>query len=131
MSDNLNAGRVGAALGSGGVGKGWRTFFWMACIFNFAVGSVGMLSPESSLDGRIVGLLVFSLGIIYLLVARDPLRFAPVLWAGVVGKIGVVALLGPNAIAPSGDALIVGILALDALFAIGFLAFLLKNGDES
>lgn len=131
MNDGLNEGRVGAAVGANGVGMGWTVFFYVACAFNFVIGLLGMLSPEATLDGRIVGLLVFCFGVIYLLVARDPLRFAPTLWAGVIGKLGVVGLLAPAAMGADGDTLTTVVLALDALFALGFLAFLFGRGDDA
>ncbi len=115
----------------GTVSRGWKIFFWVAATFNFLIGLAGMFAPEATVDARIVGLLVFGMGIVYAQVARDPLRFAPTLWAGVLGKLGVVALLGPQAIGPQGEALIVGILVCDALFAIVFLAFLLTKAEAA
>ncbi|MHA7819935.1 MAG: hypothetical protein ACX930_09845 [Erythrobacter sp.] len=109
------------------VGRGWRTFFWVACAFNLVIGALGMVAPGASVDERVIGLLVFCFGIIYVLVARDPHRFAPALWAGVIGKFGVVALLAPGAFAEGGDRLLAGILVGDALFALGFLAFLMTR----
>lgn len=105
----------------------WRAFFWAACAFNLVIGALGMLAPDASVDGRIIGLLVLCFGIVYLLVARDPVRFAPALWAGVVGKFGVVGLLAPAAFGEGGDPLLAGILVGDTLFALGFLAFLLTR----
>ncbi len=126
----MNASQIGSVVGGEEtVGSGWRAFFWAATAFNFVIGIAGMLSPEATVDARIIGLLVFCFGVIYLLVARDPVRFAPALWAGVIGKIGVVALLGPQAYGENGDTLIAGVLACDGLFALGFLAFLLTRGD--
>ncbi len=126
----MSASQIGSQLGGEvAVGKGWRSFFWIATVFNFIIGLAGMLSPEATIDARIIGLLVFCMGIIYLLVARDPHRFAPVLWAGVIGKIGVVALLGPQVFGENGDPMIAGVLVLDGVFALGFLAFLLTRGD--
>lgn len=127
----MSTSQIGSQLGGDiTVSKGWRSFFWIATVFNFVIGLLAMLSPEATVDARIVGLLVFCMGIIYLLVAREPLRFAPVLWAGVIGKIGVVALLGPQAFGEGGDMLIAGVLSLDGLFALGFLAFLLTRSSE-
>ena len=126
----MSEGIVGAPLGATPINPLWRLFFWVAAIFNFVIGLAGMLSPESTLDARIVGLLVFSFGVIYALVARDPRRFGPALWAGVIGKIGVVALLGPGQLGEGGSALLLGILGLDAFFALGFLAFLLTREDD-
>lgn len=130
MNPNLGKGRVGAPIGAEPVGWAWRAFFWVAALFNFVIGIAGMLSAESSVDARIIGLLVLCFGIIYLLVARDPRRFAPALWAGVIGKVGVVALLGPVAYGPGGDPLVAGVLVGDAAFALGFLAFLFTKGGS-
>ena len=113
------------------VPAGWTAFFWAASIFNLLIGLAGMVSPEATIDARIVGLLVFAFGVIFFLVARDPLRFAPVLWAGVLGKLGVVALLAPEAFGEGGDRLIAGILSLDVMFALGFMAFLFTRGEDS
>lgn len=130
MSLNDSEGRVGAKLGSEPVGWGWRGFFWLATLYNFVIGALSMLSPAASVDTRIIGLLVVCFGIIYMLVAINPRRYAATLWAGIVGKVGVVALLGPAAIGPEGEQLMAAILAGDALFAIGFLVYLLtQQGD--
>lgn len=118
------------AAHSRGVGSGWRAFFWAACAYNLVIGALGMIAPDASTDGRIIGLLVLCFGIIYLLVARDPLRFAPTLWAGLIGKFGVVGLLGPGAFAQGGDRMIAGIIVGDALFALGFLVFVLTHRSE-
>lgn len=113
----------------GETSKGWKVFFWAAAIFNFAIGLAGMIVPEASIDGRTIGLLVFGFGIVYMQVARDPRRLAPVLWAGVFGKVGVVALLGPGEFGPTGSGLISTVLAGDALFAFGFLVFLFTHAE--
>lgn len=128
----MSGGQLGAKLnGEQVIGTGWRGFFWAAAAFNFIVGVTGMISPEATVDARIIGLLVFSFGVIYLLVARDPGRFGPALWAGVIGKIGVVALLGPQAFGEDGEMLVAVALVLDGLFALGFLAFLLTRDDDA
>ena len=115
----------------GEVSANWRRFFWAAAIYNFVIGLAGMLTPEATIDARVIGLLVFGFGVVYALVARDPLRFAPVLWAGVLGKVGVVALLGPEASRAGGDPIIAAVLVGDALFALGFLAFLFTREDAA
>lgn len=114
----------------GEVSRGWTAFFWVAAAFNLLIGMAAMISPEATIDARTVGLLVFSFGVVYVLVARDPMRFAPVLWAGVLGKLGIVGLLGPSAFGEGGSGLVAGALVGDALFALGFLAFLFKTSEE-
>lgn len=115
----------------GDAGRGWRIFFWIAATFNFVIGLAGMLVPESTIDGRTIGLLVFAFGLVYLIVATDPLRYGRVLWAGVLGKVGVVALLGPHEFSGEGSSLIATVLAGDALFAFGFLVFLFTRTDAA
>lgn len=110
-------------------GRGWRLFFLVAAAFNFMIGLAGMLIPESSIDGRTIGLLVFAFGLVYFIVAGDPVRYGRVLWAGVLGKVGVVALLGPSEFGGEGSGMIAAVLAGDALFAFGFLVFLFTRAD--
>ncbi|HAU21460.1 MAG TPA: hypothetical protein DCS24_02520 [Erythrobacter sp.] len=114
----------------GELSRGWTVLFWTAALFNLLIGLAAMISPEASIDARTVGLLVFSFGVVYIQVARDPLRFGPVLWAGALGKLGVVGLLGPGAFGEGGSVLVAGGLLGDALFALGFLAFLFKTSEE-
>lgn len=114
----------------GDAGRGWRLFFWIAAAFNFLIGIAGMLMPQSSIDGRTIGLLIFAFGLVYFIVASDPVRYGKVLWAGVLGKVGVVALLGPSEFGGEGSALIAAVLTGDALFAFGFLVFLFTKADS-
>lgn len=109
------------------VAAGWTIFFWIAAAYNIVIGGSGFFRPENGPMELVVSLLVLCFGIVYALVARDPLRFAPMLWAGVVGKVGVVAILGPEVMAgamPDGMGIV---LTGDALFALGFLLFLLRH----
>lgn len=123
----MTDGIVGTPIGEPRIGPIWRGFFWAAAVFNFVVGLSGMLAPVPTIDSRIIGLFIFSFGVIYALVASAPNRFGPALWAGVIGKLGVVGLLAPEALGVEGSGLLIGILALDTVFAIGFLAFLLTR----
>lgn len=103
---------------------GWRAMLALAALYNLVIGVIALHTP-GSVDGRIAGLLVTCFGLIYALAARDPLRFAPMLWVGIVGKLGVIALVLPQVragLAAPGTGLV---LAGDALFTIGFIAFLL------
>ena len=108
-----------------GAVKGWKAVFGAAAVYNLVVGLLGLVLPGATVSDRIVSLLVACFGLIYGLTARNPLRFAPVLWAGVVGKLGVVALLLPEVQAgravPGTGLILLG----DALFTLLFLVFLL------
>ena len=123
----MNDGIVGSPLGKSPVKPVWRMFFWAAAIYNFIVGLVGMLAPVPTIENRIIGLFVFSFGIVLVLVARDPRQFAPTLWAALIAKTGMVALLAPIAMGQSTHPVSVFVLALDAIFAIGFLVFLVRR----
>jgi hypothetical protein len=108
------------------VKRGWRWFFAAAAAYNFVIGSAGLVSG-AAVNDRIVGLLVLCFGIVYAVVARDPARFGPALWAGVVGKAGVVAMLLPEIFAGRAAPGMGVILAGDGLFTLGFLVFLLRH----
>ncbi|NBC89192.1 MAG: hypothetical protein GVX90_06860, partial [Alphaproteobacteria bacterium] len=62
----MSIGRVGVPIGRRPVGQGWRVFLLLAAAFNFVVGLLAMLSPDAILDARLIGLLVFAFGVIYL-----------------------------------------------------------------
>lgn len=106
--------------------RNWTYFFWAAAAYNLVIGTLGFIDPTGTIDNRATALLVFSFGIVYALVAREPLRLAPVLWAGVFGKLCMVALMGPIALGEGGAPLLAPILVGDFLFTCGFLAFLLR-----
>ncbi|MFZ1742979.1 MAG: hypothetical protein WAT93_09000 [Pontixanthobacter sp.] len=107
--------------------SGWKVFFSTAAAYNLVIGGLAWAAPDAPLMNRVVGLLVLCFGIIYCLVAREPARFAPALWAGVVGKVGVVAMLSPGvmdgSLPPETGPVLVG----DFLFTLGFLAFLWRR----
>ncbi len=108
----------------------WRAMLAAAALYNLVIGGVALFGPGDT-NGHVVGLLVACFGLVYALAASDPLRFAPVLWAGVVGKLGVIALVWPQVSAgtaiPGTDAVLAG----DALFTLGFVAFLLAARKAS
>lgn len=114
-----------------GARRGWKWFFWIAAIFNFLVGIAVILGPSAPIDTRLVGILVFAFGLVYAVVARDPDRYADVIWAGVFGKVAVVALLVTAEMNQSGGDAPTAVLAIDVLFATGFLIFLLTRGETS
>lgn len=102
----------------------------LAALYNLVIGVIALHAP-GGVDGRIVGLLVGCFGLVYALAASDPLRFAPMLWVGVLGKLGVIALVLPQVragLAAPGTGLV---LAGDALFTLGFVAFLLTRRKTS
>ena len=109
------------------VGRMWRIFFWLAAAYNIGIGGIGLFDPEALSTAMIVSQLVICFGIVYAILATDPLRYAAMLWAGIVGKVGVIAILAPEVqagITPAGTGII---LLGDGLFVIGFLLFLFRH----
>lgn len=103
----------------------WSVMLLAAAAYNLVVAVPGLFAAEANVTQRVVALLVGCFGLLYALIARDPARLAPALWAGVIGKIGVVALMWPEVAAGRalpGTGLILG---GDALFTVLFLVFLL------
>ena len=103
----------------------WSVMLGAAAAYNVVVALPGLFAVGASISERIVALLVACFGLLYALISRDPQRLAPALWAGIVGKIGVVALMGPEVTSGRAVPATGMILAGDALFTVLFLVFLL------
>ena len=118
---------------------GWRLFFWVATAFNFVAGlplliapgamlaSVGVSVPDDLLFHRFTGLLVVCFGILYAFVASDAVRFRPLVWLGVVGKAGVVALFTEAYVSGRVPFPAYAVSLGDLAFIAGFLIFLLSK----
>lgn len=106
----------------------WSAMLWAAALYNLVIGGGALFQPGAAREGRVTGLLVAGFGVVYAIVALDPARFAPVLWAGVLGKAGVIALLGPAVRRGELPRGLGWVLAGDALFTALFLALLLGAG---
>lgn len=103
----------------------WSLMLLAAAAYNLVVAIPSLFAAEANATQRIVALLVGCFGLLYALIARDPARLALALWAGVVGKIGVVALMWPEVAAGGAVPGTGAILGGDALFTVLFLIFLL------
>lgn len=105
------------------VSRKWQVLLGAAAAYNLLIAVPGMMTGATVSD-RIVSLLVACFGLVYAIAASDPRRFAPMLWAGIVGKLGIIAMLWPSlndGSAPEGT---IAVLGGDALFTMGFLALL-------
>jgi hypothetical protein len=122
---------------------GWRLFFWVAMAFNFAAGlplliapaemqaSLGVAAPDDLLFHRFTGLLVVCFGVVYAFIAQDLMRYRPLVWLGVIGKSGVVALFTEAWMAGRVPFQSYAISLGDAAFVVGFLVFLLSTGKKA
>lgn len=106
----------------------WQIALALAALYNLVIGGSSLVLPSASRDARLTGLLVAGFGVVYGIAASDPVRFAPVLWAGVLGKLGVIALLAPAVRRGELPRAVGWVLAGDAVFAALFLALLLGVG---
>jgi hypothetical protein len=104
-----------------------QIILWAAAAFNLVIGGASLMQGGASRNGRVTGLLVGCFGVVYALVASDPARFLPVLWAGVLGKLGVIAILAPAVRRGDLPRGVGWVLAGDGLFTAAFLALLLRG----
>ncbi|QKG70503.1 hypothetical protein [Erythrobacter mangrovi] len=116
---------------SGAVPGGWKAFFWLACLYNLVIGLGAFLAAPWGSPDAVSAVLVACFGIVYGLVARDPVRFAPVLIPGIVGKAMVVLMIGLPNWRVGGDPALGAIVAGDLLFATGFAIFLWRQSRHA
>lgn len=121
----------------------WRLFFLVALIFNLLAGLPLLLAPNMMLSSlgtdvppdllfhRFTGLLVVCFGGLYALVAQDVVRFRPLVWLGIVGKAGVVALFTEAYVNGRVPFSLYAISLGDVAFIVGFVAFLLTTGRRA
>lgn len=105
----------------------WTIMLWAAAGFNLLVAVPSFFLPGTGVTDRIVALLVGCFGLVYAMVARAPQQLGQVLWAGVIGKLGVVALMLPEVQAGRALPGTGWILLGDMIFTALFLVFLLQS----
>lgn len=116
---------------TGHVTRGWKAFFWAASLYNFAIGIGAFVAAPWGSPDAVSAALIVCFGIVYALVARDPMRFAPMLIAGLVGKAMVVLMVGLPNWRAGGDPALGAIVAGDLLFATGFALFLWRHARRA
>ena len=109
--------------------KGWSWMLAAAAAYNWLVSLPVLLNIAPG--DKISAMLVAAFGVLYGVVARNPARLAPALWAGVAGKLGLVVLLAPAIAAGTAAPGTAPVLAGDLLFTIAFLALLLGPGRRA
>jgi len=114
--------------------KGWSWMLWAAAAYNWLISLPVLLNGSLAAADKVSAVLVAGFGVLYALVASNPVRLAPALWAGVVGKLGLVVLLAPSIAAGTAAPGTGPVLAGDLLFTAAFLALLLgpaRNRGET
>ena len=112
-------------LNEAGLSPRWSWMLWAAAAYNLIVAVPALISPEAAQGDRVTAVLVASFGVLYALIAQAPARYGRMLWAGVLGKSGLLVILLPGIFDGRAPVATGYILAGDALFTIGFLALLL------
>lgn len=122
---------------------GWKQFFWVAAIFNLIAGlplllapdamvaSLGLPAPADFMFHRMTALLVVCFGGLYAFVAQDLERYRPLLWLGVAGKAGVVAMFTEAYLSGRLPFSAYAVSLGDVAFLAGFLIFLLGAGRRA
>lgn len=105
----------------------WTVVLWAAAAFNMLVAVPSFFLTGAGVTDRIVALLVGCFGLVYAMVARAPQQLGQVLWAGVIGKLGVVALMLPEVQAGRAVPGTGWILLGDTIFTALFVMFLLRG----
>lgn len=105
----------------------WTVVLWAAAAFNMLVAVPSFFLPGAGVTDRIVAVLVGCFGLVYAMVARAPQQLGQVLWAGVFGKLGVVALMLPEVQAGRAMPGTGWILLGDMTFTVLFVVFLVRG----
>lgn len=105
--------------------KGWSWMLWAAAAYNWLFSLPVLLNTGITANDKVSAVLVAAFGVLYAIVASNPTRLASALWAGVVGKLGLVVLLAPSIAAGTAAPGMAPVLAGDLLFTAAFLALLL------
>ena len=112
-------------LSEAGLSRRWSWMLGAAAAYNLIVAVPALLGPDTVQGDRVTAVLVASFGVLFALIARAPALYGRMLWAGVLGKAGILAILLPAILDGRAPEATGYILAGDALFTIGFLALLL------
>ena len=91
--------------------------------------TVGMTGTVEAVDPalmKVTGALVLCFGVVYAIVGGDPQRYRPVVWAGLLGKLGIAYVYLPDWFEGSIPFATTLIALMDMGFIAAFLYFLLR-----
>ncbi|MBX3488261.1 hypothetical protein [Parvibaculum sp.] len=119
-------------------GKFWHALFWTAAVYNFIAGAPLLLAPSLAaanagippfdpqhiIIAQLAGLVVCLFGIGYAMVAMNTSGGRAIVILGLIGKLGVCALVAGHLLWGHVPQLLVLAAAGDFLFAIAFAVYL-------
>jgi hypothetical protein len=117
----------------------WRAVFVLAAFVNFLVGGTMVFLPGRAAEAighgadpasvQFAGWLIFVFGVGYAMVAREPAANRGIVWIGMIGKFGAVAIALWRLFSQGGyvAAQAVALPLLDLLFVALFAAFLWRG----
>lgn len=120
------------------VSPGWQKLFWAAAAYNLLVGLPSVLAPGlamanlglpapdpmSAFNIQIMGILICTFGLGYLMVAQGQPGAKQILTLGIIGKLGILLLLGIRMLSMPMPFPIIAASFGDLFFAAAFAFFL-------
>lgn len=127
------------------ISSGWQKLFWAAAAYNFLVGLPSILTPGiamanlglpapdpmSAFNIQVMGILVCTFGLGYLMVAQGQPGARQILTLGIVGKLGILLLLGIRMLSTPMPLPIIAASFGDLFFATMFAFFLFGGSRDS
>ena len=127
------------------ISPGWQKLFWAAAVYNFLVGLPSILAPGlamanlglpapdpmSAFNIQVMGILICTFGLGYLMVAQGQPGAKQILTLGIIGKLGILLLLGIRMLSTPMPIPIITASFGDLFFAAAFAFFLFGNSGKS
>jgi len=124
-------------------GKFWPALFWAAAVYNFVAGAPLLLAPglaaanagippfdpQHIIIAQLAGMAICLFGIGYAMVAMKMPAGREIVILGLIGKLGVCALVAGHLLWGHVPQLLVLAAAGDFLFSIAFVIYLLKTSQ--
>ena len=131
-------------MGGSTVSPGWQKLFWAAAAYNLLVGLPSVLAPGlamvnlglpapdpmSAFNIQVMGILICTFGLGYLMVAQGQPGAKQILTLGIVGKLGILLLLGIRMLSVPMPFPIIAASFGDLFFAAAFAFFLFSGPAE-
>lgn len=135
----------GGGMSATNISPGWQKLFWAAAAYNFLIGLPSILAPGLAMSNlglpvphplyafniQIMGILICTFGLGYLMVAQSQPGAKQILTLGIVGKLGILLLLGFRMLSTPMPLPIIATSFGDLFFATMFAFFLFGGSRDS